>query len=61
MHLLHANSVGSLRDLASKLMPQAVLRWQGGEEAALERLRHYIWGSGAVASYFETRNGAFAC
>lgn len=36
---------------------QAILRWHGGEGAALERLKHYVWDSGAVATYHETRNG----
>jgi hypothetical protein len=29
----------------------------GGEEAALARLKHYLWDSDALATYFETRNG----
>ena len=37
--------------------PQAVLDFKGGEAAALQRLRHYLWDSHAIASYFDTRNG----
>lgn len=29
----------------------------GGEDAALERLRYYLWDSDLVSSYFDTRNG----
>lgn len=32
-------------------------RFQGGEEAALARLDHYLWHSGAIARYKMTRNG----
>lgn len=34
-----------------------MLDFRGGETAALARLRHYLWGSDSVASYFDTRNG----
>lgn len=30
---------------------------QGGETAALARLKHYLWDSDCIASYFDTRNG----
>jgi len=29
----------------------------GGEAAALARLKHYLWDSDALGTYFETRNG----
>ncbi|WP_173835018.1 DASH family cryptochrome [Halomonas sp. HG01] len=32
-------------------------RFTGGERAGLARLNDYLWGSGAVAHYAETRNG----
>ncbi|MCK2184820.1 DASH family cryptochrome [Halomonas getboli] len=32
-------------------------RFAGGESAGLARLDDYLWGSGAVADYAETRNG----
>jgi deoxyribodipyrimidine photo-lyase len=35
-----------------------VLAFTGGETAALARLRHYLWGSRAASTYFDTRNGA---
>lgn len=31
--------------------------FRGGETAALQRLRYYLWDSDLVASYFDTRNG----
>jgi deoxyribodipyrimidine photo-lyase len=37
--------------------PRSVLQFRGGETAGLERLRHYLFGSNAVATYKETRNG----
>ena len=29
----------------------------GGETAALQRLKHYLWDTDALAVYFNTRNG----
>ena len=37
--------------------PRGVMRFQGGETAALARLNHYLWGTDALATYFDTRNG----
>jgi deoxyribodipyrimidine photo-lyase len=36
---------------------RAVLRFRGGERAALERLDHYIWRQDCLRHYKETRNG----
>ena len=36
---------------------QAALPAKGGEKEALRRLKHYTWDTGAVSSYFDTRNG----
>lgn len=36
---------------------QGVLSFQGGESAALARLRYYLWDSDLVSTYFDTRNG----
>jgi deoxyribodipyrimidine photo-lyase len=36
----------------------ATLDFKGGEAAALARLRHYLWGTKAASTYFDTRNGA---
>ena len=36
---------------------QAALQARGGESAALARLQHYLWGSDAARTYFDTRNG----
>ncbi len=33
------------------------MQFEGGEPAGLDRLRHYLWGTDAVANYFDTRNG----
>lgn len=30
---------------------------QGGEAAALARLKYYLWDSDLLATYFDTRNG----
>ena len=35
----------------------AVLDFEGGETAAYARLNHYLFGSKAASTYFETRNG----
>lgn len=37
--------------------PNSVLVFKGGETAGLERLRHYLWETDAIATYKETRNG----
>ncbi|KAG8467638.1 hypothetical protein KFE25_006690 [Diacronema lutheri] len=37
--------------------PRGVLRFVGGEAAALRRVRHYLWDTDCLRSYFETRNG----
>ena len=37
--------------------PTNAFPFPGGETAALERLRNYLWGTDAVATYKETRNG----
>lgn len=31
--------------------------FRGGETHALQRLSHYLWGTDALSTYFETRNG----
>jgi deoxyribodipyrimidine photo-lyase len=35
----------------------AMLDDAGGETVALARLRHYLWDTDAVSTYFDTRNG----
>ena len=37
--------------------PQSVLPFEGGESAALARVRYYVWESERIATYFDTRNG----
>lgn len=37
--------------------PRGVMHFAGGETAALARLRHYLWDTRALSTYFETRNG----
>ncbi len=36
---------------------QAAIVFKGGETAALQRLKHYLWDTGCVSDYFNTRNG----
>ena len=36
---------------------RAVLRFKGGETAALDRLQHYFWDANCLKEYKETRNG----
>ena len=36
---------------------RSTLNFVGGETAALERLKYYLWDSDLLATYFETRNG----
>ena len=36
---------------------QAAIAFKGGETAALQRLKHYLWDSGCISEYFSTRNG----
>uniref|UniRef100_A0A7S1SVM2 Cryptochrome DASH n=1 Tax=Tetraselmis chuii TaxID=63592 RepID=A0A7S1SVM2_9CHLO len=31
--------------------------WRGGETAALQRLKYYLWDTDLIADYFNTRNG----
>lgn len=37
--------------------PRSVLKFQGGETAALERLNHYFWHTDRLGFYKNTRNG----
>uniref|UniRef100_A0A383W805 Photolyase/cryptochrome alpha/beta domain-containing protein n=1 Tax=Tetradesmus obliquus TaxID=3088 RepID=A0A383W805_TETOB len=37
--------------------PKAALQFKGGEAEALARLRHYLWDTDLVATYFDIRNG----
>jgi deoxyribodipyrimidine photo-lyase len=37
--------------------PRGALLFRGGETAALERLRHYLWDTNLAKTYKETRNG----
>mmetsp|Transcript_86664 Transcript_86664/g.260171 ORF Transcript_86664/g.260171 Transcript_86664/m.260171 type:complete len:329 (+) Transcript_86664:30-1016(+) len=37
--------------------PRGVMPFPGGEGAALARVKHYLWDSDSLGSYFETRNG----
>lgn len=37
--------------------PNAALEIRGGETEGLRRLQHYLWGTDAIATYKETRNG----
>jgi deoxyribodipyrimidine photo-lyase len=37
--------------------PNAALAFKGGETEGIKRLKHYLWGTNAVATYKQTRNG----
>jgi len=37
--------------------PRGVLDFKGGETAALERVKEYIWDKDLLRNYFDTRNG----
>lgn len=39
------------------LLAQAAIAFEGGETAALRRLKHYLWDTGCISTYFDTRNG----
>ncbi len=49
----------STAELTAATAPDArgVMRFKGGETAALARLKHYLWDTDALATYFDTRNG----
>lgn len=47
----------SAEEFAQPCDTRGVMPFPGGEEAALARLKHYLWDSDALATYFETRNG----
>lgn len=36
---------------------RSAIHWEGGEDAALDRLAYYLFETGAVSTYKETRNG----
>ena len=44
-------------DVTMAADPRGVMPFPGGEEAALKRLKHYLWDSDSLSTYFETRNG----
>ncbi len=46
-----------LNSTEPKLHPSSAFPFQGGEKAALQRLKSYLWDTNAVARYKETRNG----
>ena len=37
--------------------PRTALAFKGGESAALERLKYYLWDSNLISNYFNIRNG----
>lgn len=41
----------------SEEVKRGVMDFKGGETAAYARLNHYLFGSRAASTYFETRNG----
>ena len=58
--LLQPTEIPTLKSLGyqePEVDSRAVIRFEGGEQAALKRARHYILDSGCLSSYKETRNG----
>lgn len=47
----------TLNSTEPKSVPFSAFPFQGGETAALKRLKSYLWDTDAVAQYKETRNG----
>jgi len=44
-------------DHANSQDPRGVMPFKGGETAALERVKEYIWDKDLLRNYFDTRNG----
>ena len=44
-------------DHANSQDPRGVMAFKGGETAALERVKDYIWDKDLLRNYFDTRNG----
>jgi deoxyribodipyrimidine photo-lyase len=44
-------------DHANTQDPRGVMAFKGGETAALERVKNYIWDQDHLKTYFDTRNG----
>jgi hypothetical protein len=44
-------------DHANSQDPRGVMTFKGGETAALERVKDYIWDKDLLRNYFDTRNG----
>ncbi len=57
---LDYGSLPVLADFGLSIPPKdarAAVSIQGGETAGLARLQHYLWGTDAISTYKETRNG----
>lgn len=58
---LEVGEIPSFTDLKLEEEPphdeRAVLRFEGGESVALERLRYYLWKTDLAKTYKQTRNG----
>jgi len=57
---IEAGEIPNLEELGYETRPadsRAVLDFQGGESAALERLHYYLWDTNLAKTYKETRNG----
>ncbi|VEP15079.1 Cryptochrome DASH [Hyella patelloides LEGE 07179] len=57
---IEPGKIPTLRDLGVEKPSyddRAVLKFVGGETAALERLKHYFWDTDCLQKYKETRNG----
>lgn len=57
---IYLGEIPTLQDLGvetSSYDERAVLKFVGGETAALKRLQHYFWDTDCLQNYKETRNG----
>jgi deoxyribodipyrimidine photo-lyase len=57
---VEAGALPTLKDLGlsePESDSRAVLKFEGGETAGLQRLRHYVWEADCLKSYKQTRNG----
>jgi len=56
-HLEELGLPSGLEESSDPSDPRGVMPFLGGEAAALARLKHYLWDSDALGTYFDTRNG----
>lgn len=47
----------TMQDFGHEVSSRKDIRFEGGEDAALDQLQYYLWETDNIASYKETRNG----